>query len=155
MEVHDQTADRRQIRPPASPRLKRRIPEVESATAPRNTWILGRVDDLRAADAAKLNHKGIRNGHRVNSGKLSGTWAHPVPQVILPHLDVENPMQPVLDRLVVPDGLQEVPGGHLPAHDLGARLGLDPPFRDADRLDLADRREAGPPVGVLQRADVV
>ena len=60
----------RQIRPSASPRLKRRIPEVESATVPWNPWILGRVDDLRAAEAAKPNHKGIRNGLRVNSGKL-------------------------------------------------------------------------------------
>ena len=54
-------------------RLKRRIPEIESATAPRNPWILGRVNDLRAADAAKPNHKGIRNGHGVNSGELIGT----------------------------------------------------------------------------------
>ena len=43
-----------------------------SATAPRNPWILGRVDDLRPANAQKPNHKGIRNGHRVNSGKLIG-----------------------------------------------------------------------------------
>ena len=51
-------------------RLKCRIPEVESAAAPRNPWISGRVDELRAADAAKPNHKGIRNGHGVNSGEL-------------------------------------------------------------------------------------
>ena len=28
--------------------------------------------------------------------------ARPVPEVVLPHLDVQNPMQPVLDRPVVP-----------------------------------------------------
>ena len=41
-----------QIRRPVSPRSKRRIPEVESATAPRNPKVLGCVDDHRAADAA-------------------------------------------------------------------------------------------------------
>ena len=30
------------------------------------------MDDLRVADAAQLSHKGIRNGHRVNSGQLIG-----------------------------------------------------------------------------------
>ena len=62
-----------QFRRPASHRSKRRIPKVESATAPRNPWILGRVDDLRAADAAKPNNRGIRNGHRLNGGKLIGS----------------------------------------------------------------------------------
>ena len=62
--------------------MKRRIPEVESATAPRNPWILGRVDDLRAADAAKPNDKGIRNGLRVNSGKLIGPEGLAVPRRI-------------------------------------------------------------------------
>ena len=77
--------------------------------------------------------------------------ARPVSKIVLPHLDVENPMQPVLDRPVAPDGLQEVPGRHFPAHDAGARLGSGLSFRDADRLDLADRREAGPAVRVSSR----
>ena len=53
-------------------------------------------------------------------------------------------MQPVLDRSVILDRLQEVLRRHLPAHDVCAGQ----PFRDADRLDLSDRRKARPPVGV-------
>ena len=55
---------------PDNPRPKRRIPEVESATAPRNPEVPGCVDVLRAADAAKPNHKGTRNDHRVKHEKL-------------------------------------------------------------------------------------
>ena len=53
-------------------------------------------------------------------------------------------MQAVLDRPAVPDGLQELLGGHLPAHEAGAGLGARPAFDLADRLDLADGREARP-----------
>ena len=56
---------------------------------------------------------------------------------------------------MVPDGLQEVFAKHLPTRGVVACFGADPPLRDADRLDLACRREVRPPVGVLQRADVV
>ena len=60
-------------------------------------------------------------------------------------------MQFVLDRSVAPDRRQEVLGRHLSAHEAVAGLGAGPPFRDADGLDLADRRETRPPVSVLQR----
>ena len=41
--------------------------------------------------------------------------ARPVPKIVLPHLDVENPMKSILDRPVAPDGLQEDPGRPFPA----------------------------------------
>ena len=41
-----------------------------AAAAPRNPEALGRVADLRAADATLPNHEGARNDQRVNCGKL-------------------------------------------------------------------------------------
>ena len=81
--------------------------------------------------------------------------AHPVPQVVLSHLDVQHPVQAVLDRPVVSDGFQKLLRRHLSAHDAVAGLGLGPSLGLAGGFDLADGLEARPPVEVLQPADVV
>ena len=65
----------------------------------------------------------------------------PVPKVVLSHPDIQNPMQVVLDRPAVPDGLQELLGGHLPAHEAaGVSVLVRPPtLRTASILPTAAR----------------
>ena len=93
--------------------------------------------------------------------------AHPVPQIVLSHLDVQNPMQFVLDRPVAPDGFQQLLWRYLLAHDVVAAL--DPatgggpaasrrrarPSRCASRHARARRQHADaghflPRLGILQ-----
>ena len=44
----------------------------------------------------------------TDSREVFGPAARPVPKLVLSHLEVENPMPPVLDRPTVPDGRQDV-----------------------------------------------
>ena len=75
--------------------------------------------------------------------------ARPVPQIVLSHLDVQSPVQAVLDHPMVSDGLQKLLGRHLLVHDAVADPGL------GSALGLADGLEGRPLEEILQPADVV